>query len=198
MTTFTRLGSLTSRNRPATRPYANNSTIISGSIASIGMPDSRKLASGAAAPAMAPAAGPAIRPTKMIGRCIGRNATPSMVPCPETAPMTWNSCGNATAATMASTVAAALMLRLSFGRSARRKARTDMVAESDIFILLFVFFSSMVVIRYPAMQCRQSCRQPIRFRSLRNNGFPTESTHRRIVAACADYVARADAVAQQA
>ena len=79
-TTFTRLGNFTERSRPAIRPYAHNSIIISGSMASIGMPDSRKLTSGAAAPAMAPTAGPAIRPTKMMGRCIGRNATPSMVP----------------------------------------------------------------------------------------------------------------------
>ena len=36
------------------------------------MPESRKLASGAAAPAIAPTAGPAIKPTKIIGKCIGR------------------------------------------------------------------------------------------------------------------------------
>ena len=115
--TLTSPGNLTERSRPATSPYAHSSIIISGSMASIGMPDSRKLTSGAAAPAIAPTAGPAISPTKIIGRCIGRNATPKAVPCPDTAPMTWNNCGSATAAAMASSVAAALVVRLSFGRS---------------------------------------------------------------------------------
>ena len=137
ITTFTRLGSLISRSRPATKPYAHNSIIMNGRTASIGMPESRKLASGAAAPAIAPTAGPAIKPTKIIGKCIGRKATPNAVPRPETAPITWNNCGNATAATMASTVAAALTLTLKRGRSVRRK---ETAVVEVMFILLFKSF----------------------------------------------------------
>ncbi|BAF39398.1 hypothetical protein BAD_0617 [Bifidobacterium adolescentis ATCC 15703] len=76
-----------------------------------------------------------------------------------------------------------------------------------VFSLIFVlFFRICGYVTYwparrpthrPTARCRPANRRRLGYWSLRNSGFPTESTRRRIVATCVDCVVRADATVRQ-